>query len=63
MDGSGQEKLMETYKTKRPYADPTAKRRNVHLSEEVWQKLKEIGEGSQSDGIRRLVRQTATTNQ
>lgn len=51
--------------TKRPYADPTAKRRNIHLSEEVWQALKVIGNGNRSEGIRRAVelhRQT-TNNQ
>ena len=41
--------------TKRPYADPTAKRRNVYMSEEVAQKLKALGKGNVSAGIRKAV--------
>lgn len=40
---------------KRPYADPTAKRRNVYMSEEVTQKLKALGNGNISAGIRKAV--------
>lgn len=41
--------------TKRPYADPTAKRRNVYMSEDVTQKLKALGNGNISAGIRKAV--------
>ena len=41
--------------TKRPYADPTAKRRNVYMSEEVKEKLKALGNGNISAGIRKAV--------
>lgn len=43
---------------KRRYADPTAKRRNVYMSDEVAQKLKALGKGNLSAGIREAVRQT-----
>lgn len=42
--------------TKRPYADPTAKRRSVYLSQAVWDKLKKMGNGSASAGIREAVK-------
>lgn len=41
---------------KRPYADPTSKRRSVTVNDEDWEKLKTFGDGSPSEGIRRLVR-------
>jgi len=47
---------------KRPYADPTAKRRNIHLSDDVWQALKVIGNGNRSEGIRRLVSEHANNS-
>ena len=60
--------------TKRPYADPASKRRNVTVNDENWARLKQIGRGNASEGIRVLLReveahkelygaQTTTTNQ
>lgn len=42
--------------TKRPYADPTSKRRNVTVNDENWQVLKKLGNGNASAGIREAVR-------
>lgn len=41
--------------TKRPYADPTAKRRSVYVNEANWQALKKLGNGNASAGIRKAV--------
>ena len=41
--------------TKRPYADPTSKRRSVTVNDENWKALKAIGQGNASEGIRRLL--------
>lgn len=42
--------------TKRPYADPTSKRRSVTVNEDDWQALKRLGNGNASAGIRESVR-------
>lgn len=42
--------------TKRPYADPTSKRRSVTINEKDWQKLKTLGKGNASAGIREALR-------
>lgn len=44
-------------KPKRPYADPTSKRRSVTVNDENWRALKAIGQGNASEGIRRLLRE------
>lgn len=41
-------------KPKRPYAT-NAKRRSVTITEPDWQKLKELGKGNASDGIRKAI--------
>ena len=43
---------------KRPYADPTSKRRSLTVNEADWQALKKAGDGNASEGVRRLVRKT-----
>lgn len=42
--------------TKRPYADPTSKRRSVTVNDENWARLKAIGHGNASEGIRKLIK-------
>lgn len=42
---------------KRPYADPTSKRRSVTVNDENWRELKRIGHGNASEGIRKLIKQ------
>lgn len=44
-----------TMTTKRPYGDPTSKRRSVTINEQDWQKLKDLGNGNASAGIRKAV--------
>lgn len=44
-----------TKSTKRPYGDPTSKRRNVTINEQDWKALKELGGGNASAGIRKAV--------
>lgn len=43
-------------KPKRPYADPTSKRRSVTINEQDWQALKKLGNGNASAGIRKAIR-------
>lgn len=45
--------------TKRPYGDPTSKRRSVTINERDWQALKKLGSGNASAGIRQALRQQA----
>lgn len=44
--------------TKRPYAQPNAQRRNIYTDDETWAKLKAMGKGNASAGIREAVRRT-----
>lgn len=46
-------------KPKRPYAT-NAKRRSVTITESDWQKLKELGKGNASDGIRKAIQAAPT---
>lgn len=48
---------MTSANAKRPYADPTSKRRNVTINDENWARLKQIGQGNASEGIRMLLRE------
>jgi hypothetical protein len=41
--------------TKRPYAQSNAKRRNLHITEENFQALRELGNGNASAGIRKAI--------
>lgn len=43
--------------TKRPYAQPNAKRRNVYIDEDTMQALRKLGNGNASAGIREAIRQ------
>lgn len=47
---------------KRPYAQQNAQRRSIYTDDDTWAKLKELGKGNASAGIREAVRRAEEQN-